>query len=515
MNSRSTYRNKETNNRNAWQVFAPIIFAGLIALSLQAVAQDRTGPILQSVFQQDRSTTEDVVYFRNNDILRGEVLNETITINTPYGMVEIPLRACAGISFEGAQTNTESLVTTNFNRFTGIITDRIIRLRIGTSGAEIEIRKEQIRFILLKQEANEGQLTNPEQTTDLFLMANGDLLTGTTKESRFVIGTTYADVPVNFDELKQVEMQGDANVTTVATKLNGDVMRGALVTDDLTLNLNIGVQVPAVYKDKFAKIFVGDGNVQAATQFGVRQPIRGESDGAQFPATAVAPDGALRQTAQTAGEAITNSIGMQLVLIQPGTFNNEVSEVTISKPFYMGIYPVTQEQWYVVMGTNPSRFTGPNRPVEQVSWDDAQSFLKKLSEKDGAKYRLPTEAEWEYACRAGTKTAYYWGDEWDDDYGWCHVNSSERTQDVGMKKPNPWGLYDMSGNVWEWCQDWYDRYPPLSSVTDPKGPASGERRVLRGGSWGNFPENCRSAHRSRSAPAGRGPDGGFRVVRTP
>ena len=132
--------------------------------------------------------------------------------------------------------------------------------------------------------------------------------------------------------------------------------------------------------------------------------------------------------ATAAGELITNSIGMQMKLIQPGTFirtgifTKGMHEVTITKPFYMGIYPVTQEQWHQVMGTKRAYFKGPDRPVDRISWDDAQTFLKKLSEKEGVKYRLPTEAEWEYACRAGTQTAYYWGDEWADDHGWCATN---------------------------------------------------------------------------------------------
>ncbi len=478
------------------------------------------GPILQSVFQLARSDAEDVIYFRNNDVLRGEVLNEKLSINTPYGFVQLPLRACAGISFEGARANTEALITINFNRLTGIINDRVIKFKISSSGAEIDIRKEKIRHVLLQLDLREAQLMDPEAKSDLFVMANGDLLSGQPVEKVFTIGTDYADIPVSFKELKMVEMQGGANVTAVATKKNGDVMRGTLQTEEISLDLDIGVEVEAVYKDKFAKVFVDDGNVQVAAQFGVAQPIRGESDGSAFGATAVA----------AGGPEITNSIGMKLRLIQPGTFKmgspedeagrdddeTPVREITLTKPFYIGVHEVTQAQWAEVMGNNPSNFVGRNRPVEMVSWEDAQAFLKKLSEKENVEYRLPTEAEWEYACRAGTETPYYWGEAWDDAYGWCNENSGGSTHDVGMKKPNAWGLYDMSGNVWEWCQDWYDKYPATFKDTDPPGPSGGSSRVLRGGSWNSYLQYCRSASRNPYyTPAYLNSSHGFRVVRTP
>jgi formylglycine-generating enzyme required for sulfatase activity len=200
--------------------------------------------------------------------------------------------------------------------------------------------------------------------------------------------------------------------------------------------------------------------------------------------------------------------------IMGGTGGNEIPqrEVTISKPFYLGKYEVTQAQYEKIMGKNPSRFKGANNPVEQVSWDDAVEFCRKASQATGKGFRLPTEAEWEYACRAGTKTQYNTGDEEKDldVAGWFNGNSGGKTQSVGQKKPNAWGLYDMHGNVWEWCQDWYGPYPS-GAVTDPQGPATGTHRVLRGGSWGNGPADCRSASRKYDAGHRNGSHG-FRVV---
>jgi formylglycine-generating enzyme required for sulfatase activity len=190
------------------------------------------------------------------------------------------------------------------------------------------------------------------------------------------------------------------------------------------------------------------------------------------------------------GELRVNSIGMAFVWIPAGTFimgspdsdpdarGNEkpAHRVTISKPFYIGKYPVTQAQWEAVMGENPSRFKGDlNRPVEQVSWDDVQAFIRKINERESTfPCRLPTEAEWEYACRAGTTARYSFGDDERQlgDYAWYDENAGGKTHPVGQRKPNAWGLYDMHGNVWEWMQDRYGDYPS-GAVTDPAGPDPG------------------------------------------
>jgi len=188
-------------------------------------------------------------------------------------------------------------------------------------------------------------------------------------------------------------------------------------------------------------------------------------------------------------------------------------DVTLTKPFYMCQYEVTQEQYQQVMGVNPSHFKGVNLPVEQVSWDDATEFCKKLSEKTGQIMRLPTEAEWEYACRAGTMTTYYTGDtDADlDKAAWSFANSKNTTHPVGQKAANAWGLHDMHGNVWEWCQDWFDQYKPEAAV-DPQGPPQGDYRVLRGGCWAHAPAHCRSARRFGFHPGYRSASVGFRVV---
>ena len=239
-----------------------------------------------------------------------------------------------------------------------------------------------------------------------------------------------------------------------------------------------------------------------------------------------------------APKEITNSIGMKLVLIPKGTFmmgspesekgrkeNETQHKVTISKDYYLGVYEVTQAQYEKVMGKNPSSFQGAkvgnenaDLPVENVSWDDTVEFCKKLSDlpeekKAGRLYRLPTEAEWEYACRAGSKTAYAFDDEEGllPEYGWFKRNSSDRTHTVGLLEPNAWGLYDMHGNVWECCSDRYGDYPK-GAVSDPSGPKVGSYRVYRGGSCYGVAADCRSANRNRRVPSDRDSNDGFRLA---
>ena len=225
-----------------------------------------------------------------------------------------------------------------------------------------------------------------------------------------------------------------------------------------------------------------------------------------------------------------NSIGMKFTLIPAGEFNmgseddidddeEPVHKVKINNPFYLGTYPVTQREWKAVMGDNPSKFKGDDLPVEWISWDDVQEFIKKLNEKEGTdKYRLPSEAEWECAARAGTTTRYSFGDsesKLGGYYAWHADNSDGEMHPVGQKKPNPWGLYDVHGNVWEWVQDdWHDSYDgaPTDGSAWKRG---GALRVLRGGSWISYAMSCRSANRNHRDQGYRFSDLGFRLLREP
>jgi formylglycine-generating enzyme required for sulfatase activity/tRNA A-37 threonylcarbamoyl transferase component Bud32 len=257
---------------------------------------------------------------------------------------------------------------------------------------------------------------------------------------------------------------------------------------------------------------------------------KGLNTGVEAPPEAATQDASAESPAEPIVEVkqlptIENSIGMTLIEIPPGYFlmgshnGRPNHKVQITRPFYLGQTEVTNAQWRKVMASVPSEWKDEERPVEHVSWEDAAEFCRKLSaspEEKAAKiaYRLPTEAEWEFACRAGTTTRHWFGD--DDslvgNYAWLYWNSRGTTHPVGKKKPNPWGLYDMRGNVWEWCSDWSDvtEYAPNEIVVDPQGPSysAESKRVVRGGCLGDNPDSFAS----ESPPETRTRGIGFRVV---
>lgn len=243
-------------------------------------------------------------------------------------------------------------------------------------------------------------------------------------------------------------------------------------------------------------------------------------------------------------ERFSNSLGMEFVLIPAGSFlmgsppnepfrdqDESQHKVILTKPFYIQTTEVTQGQWKALMGQNPSYFKGcgDRCPVERVSWFDCQRFVERLNQKGEGRYRLPKESEWEYVCRGGTSSAFHWGEAVDCAKGMFGNNSLRGVamcvgyiERRGLKRdspapvasypPNPWGVFDMHGNVWEWCEDWYAPYPE-GEISDPKGGDSGEMKVRRGGSWFKFGTFCRSANRNFAHPASRYYTTGFRLVR--
>jgi formylglycine-generating enzyme required for sulfatase activity len=276
----------------------------------------------------------------------------------------------------------------------------------------------------------------------------------------------------------------------------------------------------------FRVVLAGGGSSPAPGQVD-RTPARPEPE--QKPAEG------LKSLGDKVATVMTNTIDMELVWIAPGKFTmgspateagrygseGPQTEVTLTKGYWLGKYEVTQAEYEAVMGSNPSSFKGASLPVPMVSWNDAVEFCRKVTERErsagklpaGYEYRLPTEAQWEYACRAGTKTRFSGGDSDSHlgDAGWYSGNSGNETHPVGQKQPNAWGLYDMHGNVWEWCSDWSGEHPG-GSVVDPVGASSGSNRVIRGGGWDDGAGGCRSARRIWGDPGGRNAALGFRAV---
>ena len=486
------------------------IGAWAVLLLLGVMLSGSAAPGLFSLIETDRPEHKDVIYFRNGDVLRGEVLNESLSIITPYALIALPLRTCAGVSFQDSGSNSKTLITVNFNRITGTFVDRTIRFQSSLSKTPAEIRIEKINRILLHRTPGEKRSLDSHAETDLFVMTNGDLLTGKPETRHLTLRVDGKQVKVPFSEAESIEITRESSTRASVTKKNDALLKGTLETEEIGLKLDVGVKVPDIYVDQFSRIITDDGNREVSALLKESEILGQQPVGSR--------------TAGKSETYISNAIGIKFRLVEPGIFwmgseKGNIDEgprrkITLTRKYYLSVFEVTQEQWILVMGGNPAYFKDPLRPVEMVSWNDAQEFCHKLSEMDSAEYRLPTEAEWAFACRAGTSTEYPWGNDFTTDYAWCSVNSEGETAIAGSRKPNPWGFHDMIGNVWEWCEDSYAPYNDKKS-TDPLA-ANGSDRVLRGGGWFNVPERCRSASRDYRAPDYRTSSYiGFRVVRNP
>ncbi|MCY2940631.1 MAG: formylglycine-generating enzyme family protein [Planctomycetota bacterium] len=285
------------------------------------------------------------------------------------------------------------------------------------------------------------------------------------------------------------------------------------IKDCLKMKLDVEVEV---FSKELEEIRAGKINAEIKVEEKKAKPIFLEA-----PFSAVAAKTAKMELAKSLGKLMESKIDLdtgvklEMVLIPAGKFMmggpGKDHEVTLTKPYYMGKYEVTQEQWQAVMGNNPSRAKGAKLPVTNVSRDDSLDYIRKLNAKTIGGFRLPTGAEWEYACRAGTTTAYSFGDsitKGDANY------ATPSPKLVGSYKPNAFGIYDMHGNIHEWCEDWYANYP-AGALTDPTGPATGGRRVLRGFAFGFPAARLVSSSRENLSPPERYKDTGFRLARTP
>lgn len=234
----------------------------------------------------------------------------------------------------------------------------------------------------------------------------------------------------------------------------------------------------------------------------------------------------LTSARKVASVELGHGVTMRFVLIAPGSFTmgsdpnfsdgdeTPAHKVILTEPFYFGVCEVTQAQWTAVMGANPSRFKGEALPVENVDWDDCQRFMASLGRITRRVFRLPSEAQWEYACRAGTSDRWYFGNDETKlpSVAWEVTTAGGCTHEVATRSANPWGLYDLYGNVWEWCSDYYASHYPAGEVTNPTGPDFGAARVLRGGGWGDDSTQMRSGYRNSMGPDQHNAGTGLRCV---
>jgi len=497
------------------------ILLAIGVLLLTVLALGNTAPVMptiETVLDTTRPKDVDILLLRNGDKLTGTVMNESFSIRTSYAHIVIESKYIAGINLEGGANNIESIITVNNNRFSGFIDDAFISFKL-TGGPQLEIRREKVLKIVFRQRAQE---TTGMKWRQSMVLKNGDYFHGQILTKDITISTTYAKIPLDFATTESITLIGDANPLTTVKMTNGDTVQGILETEDIEIELDVG-SVIEVYQDRIDRIFFKEGYV---------------------------PDG-IPSIVTSSATAKGN-----LLLVEKGSFTmgdtdgasdeKPTHKVTFTYNFYIGKYEVTFDEYDAFCSAtgkskpNDQGWGRGSRPVINVTWWDAIDYCNWLSEKeklpkaydsngnlldkDGRVttditkvlgYRLPTEAEWEFAARGGNKSRgyQYAGSSTVGDVAWYDSNSGGKTQEVGKKAPNELGIYDMSGNVWEWCSDWYGNYSS-SAQTNPYNSTAGSNRVARGGSWGNNASFTRVAIRSRSSPTNTGNDLGFRIART-
>jgi len=464
-------------------------------------------PAIETVLDMERTKDVDILLLRNGDKLTGTVVNENFSIRTSYAHIVIESKYIAGINLEGGANNIESIITVNNNRFSGFIDDAFISFKL-TSGQLLEIGHEHLLKIIFQQRPQE---TAGMKWRQFMQLKDGDYFHGQILTKDITISTTYAKIPLDFATTESITLIGDANPLTTVKMTNGDTVQGILETEDIEIELDIG-SVIEVYQDRIDRIFFKEGYV---------------------------PD-------SIPSKIMSSSVGAKgnFILVEKGSFTmGDTLKVTLTYNFYIGKYEVTFNEYDVFCSA-----TGRSKPDDRgwgrgqrsvifVSWWDAIAYCNWLSgkenlpkaydsngdllDKDGrvttdpskvVGYRLPTEAEWEYAARGGNKSRGY-KYAGSSTVGYVAWYDSSKTQEVGKKSPNELGIYDMSGNVWEWCSDWYGGYSSLAQ-TNPYNSTAGSYRVRRGGSWSNGSSDSLVASRSSYYPTHIYNDLGFRICRT-
>ncbi|MBL1217145.1 MAG: formylglycine-generating enzyme family protein [Planctomycetes bacterium] len=485
------------------------VVSALLIASCREAAQGQNEPgSIPVVLDLERPSDTDILMLRNGDNLTGTVLNESFSICTSYAQITLNSPLIAGIDLDGGADNIEAIVTVNNNRFSGFIDDPVFVFKLQ-GGARIEVRREKVLKVVFRVRDKERKGLHRRQ---FFVLKNGDYFSGKVLNEAVQVATTYAQIPVSVADVERVVFIGGRKPLTTITLLNGDKVQGVLSTEDIEVDLDVGGRIK-VYQDRIDTMYCIVGYVPDDIPCGMpfvsgQQVVLDLGNDVKMTFALIPP-----------GEFVMGSPASEL-----GRYDNEgpQHQVTLTKPYYMGITEVTQAQYQIIMGNNPSKFAGSDLPVEHVSWNDAAEFCVALSDMTGRIVRLPTEAEWEYACRAGTTTRFGFGDSDSQlsQYEWYKDNSGGQTHPVGQKSPNPFGLFDMHGNVMEWCNDWHGEYSQeavtnptgTTTKTNPSGATGGFYCIERGGNWYLGPEVCRSAFRAGGIPDYRSSGTGFRVV---
>jgi formylglycine-generating enzyme required for sulfatase activity len=475
--------------------------------------------LVMVAFDLQRLSDRDLLLRHDGERLTGALRNETLSLRTPYAALTFPAARLAGVELGGPARELDVVLTVNQNRFSGFLEDPHLVCQLAP-GEQRTVRREEASRVIFRRRDNELEGLPRGQ---FILLRNGDFFTGAVLGGPFKLITANGEVTVDLAAADAIQfLEGPRRLTRVVMR-QGAAVEGTWPGEDLEIKLDLGPRL-RVHQSRVASIACRRGPVAPA--------LAGPEgrDGTDATATP-------HSTQPPGGRSLPG-----LTWIVPGQFamgsppeeagrdldEGPQTKVTITRGFWMGTREVTQEEYRTVQGANPSTFVGdPQRPVERVTWREAMDYCDRLTRLQaeagalpaGYAYRLPTEAEWEYACRAGATSRFSFGDDPDSrrlgDYAWFGDNSESTTHPVGTKQPNPWGLSDMHGNVLEWCLDAATSSLPGGSVTDYRAPAGGSLRIARGGSWLYGAKSCRSANRDNYGENSRCIDLGFRVVLAP
>jgi formylglycine-generating enzyme required for sulfatase activity len=466
------------------------------------------------------SEAMDRVWLRDGEQLSGTVRNEKFILRTAHGPIALETGRIAGIQFAAGNNPLDRILAVNQDRLSGFLEDVYFLIQLEDE-RQLKIRREAVARLGFRVRTAEDEGIRLRQSV---VLKNGDVFTGRLAGGPFDIATVDGTQTFDFPEIESIAFPDSPRHSARIQLREGNFIEGTWLQEDMEIELDLGPTL-RVYRDHVAVIHGRDGFRPSAPlhEFVADLPVgqRGRVDAARR-----------LDTGPLEG----------MVWIAPGEFNmgsppeelerdldeGPMTRVTISRGFWMGVHEVTQAEYVAIMGINPSRHTGDTRhPVERVSWRDAMDYCARLTDvreeqgtlAAGYGYRLPTEAEWEYACRAGTTSRFSYGDDpderWIDDYAWFTGNSDSSVHPVGTRKPNPWGLHDMHGNVLEWCLDSATSSLPGGHVSDYRAPKGGSLRIARGGSWLYGAKASRSANRDSYGETTRCSDLGFRVVLAP
>jgi formylglycine-generating enzyme required for sulfatase activity len=510
-----------TRVRILW-IASGTLAAGLLlgaSIDPSHVADTAIKPVREA-FAVLRADTTDTVLLRDGVILNGSVRNESFTLRTSHGPLAFESRRIAGIDLAKGPHQLDSILGVNGDRFSGFLDDPGFLIQLA-DGTRVSARRETVRRVAFH--LRPGELDDVPYR-QLFVLKSGDAFTGRLSGAPFEVSTRESIVTLDLAVIESIAFPEVARDRVRIALRDGSFVEATWPEDDVEIELDLGPTI-RIYRDRVAVIHCRDGHRPAGS-----------------PGTSIGGAPAAESWDDRAAPHLDTAPLEGMVWIAPGRFvmgsptdepgrdpdEGPLTQVTLTRGFWMAIHEVTQAEYAAVTGTNPSQHTGDTRhPVERVNWREAMDYcvrLTRLRESQGSlpdeyAYRLPTESEWEYACRAGTSSRFAHGDDPDErllgDYAWFTDNSESSTHPVATRQPNPWGLHDVHGNVFEWCLDSATNSHPGGQVENYRSPNSGLLRTARGGSWLYGAKASRSANRDSYGETTRCSDLGFRIVLAP